>query len=139
MNNQINENVLKMAKLKLTGNITPAIWYKKLLLDSGKPNIPAILILSDIIYWYRPIESKSSNGDIKYKQKFKTEKLQRQYQYYISYFGYGKTTFRNAINYLEQKKLITKELKNIIGNGRAFNNVLFLDIVPENINKLTFE
>ena len=47
-----------MAEIHITGNITPSIWYKTILRDNGKPYLLAIAILSDIVYWYRPMEMR---------------------------------------------------------------------------------
>lgn len=37
------------------GNMTPQIWYKTITKKTGKPYLLAITLLSDIVYWYKPI------------------------------------------------------------------------------------
>ena len=49
-----NEIVDANATLNFTGNIIPQAWYKTIIKDSGKPHLTAIVILADIVYWYRP-------------------------------------------------------------------------------------
>jgi hypothetical protein len=73
--------VKAMAKINISGDIIPKIWYKKLKYPSGKPYLIAIIILSDIVYWYRPTEIRDENTGsiIGYKKKFKADKLQRNY------------------------------------------------------------
>ena len=44
------------AKLNISENIIPQTWYKTVIRDNGKPNLTAIVILSDIVYWYKPTE-----------------------------------------------------------------------------------
>ena len=36
------------AKLSITGNIIPQMWYRTVVRDSGKPNLTAIVIIADI-------------------------------------------------------------------------------------------
>lgn len=44
----------RMCRLQFTGNVIPAAWYRTITRDNGKPNLTAIIILSDVVYWYRP-------------------------------------------------------------------------------------
>ena len=46
----------RMCRLQFTGNVIPAAWYRTITRDNGKPNLTAIIILSDVVYWYRPVE-----------------------------------------------------------------------------------
>jgi hypothetical protein len=39
------------------GNIIPHSWYGTIQTESGKPDMNAIAILSEILYWHRPRES----------------------------------------------------------------------------------
>ena len=47
-----NEIVDENAKLNISGNIIPQVWYRTIIRESGKPNLTAIIILADIVYWY---------------------------------------------------------------------------------------
>ena len=51
----------KMGKLNISGNITPNIWYRTILTETGKPYYLAISILSDIVYWYKPAEIRDEH------------------------------------------------------------------------------
>ena len=42
----------RMCRLQFTGNVIPAAWYRTITRDNGKPNLTAIIILSDVVYWY---------------------------------------------------------------------------------------
>ena len=44
------------AKLNISGNIIPRAWYRTILRESGKPNLTVIIILADIVYWYKPMD-----------------------------------------------------------------------------------
>ena len=45
-----------MGRIEISGNIIPQKWYRVILRDNGKPDLLAIILLSDIVYWYRPVE-----------------------------------------------------------------------------------
>ena len=45
-----------IGKMNFTGNVIPPAWFKTIVYKNGKPNLNAIVILSDIVYWYRPSE-----------------------------------------------------------------------------------
>ena len=51
-----NSIVDEMAKIRITGNIVNPNWFKTILYENGKPNLNAIVILADIVYWHRPTE-----------------------------------------------------------------------------------
>ena len=50
-----------------TGNIIPNSWYSTIRTEKGKPDLTAITILSEILYWHRPREEcdESDAGGIK--------------------------------------------------------------------------
>jgi len=53
----------RMCRLQFTGNVIPAAWYRTITRDNGKPNLTAIIILSDVVYWYRPVEIRDELTD----------------------------------------------------------------------------
>ena len=70
----------RMCRLQFTGNVIPAAWYRTITRDNGKPNLTAIIILSDVVYWYRPVEIRDElTGQLcGFRKKFSryfTEKL----------------------------------------------------------------
>ena len=65
---------------QFTGNVIPAAWYRTIPEIMGKPNLTAIIILSDVVYWYRPVEIRDElTGQLcdseKEIQRYFTEKL----------------------------------------------------------------
>ncbi|MCR4907555.1 MAG: hypothetical protein K5985_01915 [Lachnospiraceae bacterium] len=38
-----------MARIEISGNITPPRWYREILRDNGKPDHLAVALLSDIV------------------------------------------------------------------------------------------
>ena len=51
-----NYTVDAITQLHITGNVIPENWYKAIIKPSGKPYLNAIIILSDLVYWYRAAE-----------------------------------------------------------------------------------
>ena len=52
-----NASVDAIATMAISGNVIPATWYKTITTASGKADLAAINILSDVLYWYRPSEN----------------------------------------------------------------------------------
>ena len=42
--------VAEIGKIHFEGNIIPHPWYRRITLESGKPDLPAIVILAEILY-----------------------------------------------------------------------------------------
>lgn len=135
-----NSKVDAMAQIQLTGNITPQVWYRTITRDNGKPHLLAIAILSDIVYWYRPIEIRDEGTGhiIGYKKKFKADILQRSYDQFAELFGESKRSVTDAVIRLEVLGVIKREFRTIDVAGIKYNNVLFIDFFPERLYALTY-
>ncbi|MBK5492226.1 DNA replication protein DnaD [Bacillus sp. TH13] len=134
----MNNNVMKIARINLRGNTMDQGWFKHLTLDNGKPYMVAITILSEIFYWYKPTEIQDEKtNEIRYKQKFKADKLQKSYQQLADSFGFTKRQVLEACKYLLKKKLITIEFRTIIVNSTRLNNVMYVEPIAENIQKIS--
>lgn len=138
----MNKTVEKIGKINFEGNIIPANWYKHITFSSGKPNLNAIIILAEIVYWYRPtIIRDPATGEIKgYKTKFNADKLQRSYQSFADQFGISKRQAQDAIKLLRDLGLITLEFRTITmpTSGLKLTNVMFIEPVPERIEEITY-
>ena len=53
-----SETVNRMCRLQFTGNVIPSTWYHTIKKETGKPNLNAIIILADIVYWYSKRNSR---------------------------------------------------------------------------------
>ncbi len=135
-----NETVDKFRSINLTGNVIPQQWYKQLTYDSGNAYLLAIIILSDICYWYKPAElrDEQSGNLIGYKKKFKSDFLQRSYSSLADMFGCSKRQATEAIIFLEKKGLIKRHFRTIMSGDVKCSNVLFLELIPENVVSITF-
>lgn len=134
-----NEIVDMVGRISITGNIIPQIWYKTITHPSGKPYLEAIVILSDIVYWYRPTEVRDERtGEvIAYRKRFKADLLQRSYADLAQQFGISKREATNAVVALEKIGVVRRHLHTIDVNGTKMANVLFLELVPKALLALT--
>ena len=136
-----NSTVMQMTKMNITGNVVPISWFEHLKFNSGKPNLPAIMILSDIIYWYKAqkIRDEETGMVVEYRQKFKYDMLQKQYKLWMELYGFGRTQTKNAVDYLEEEGLINREFRDIeLPNGEIAYNRMFVEPVPEKIEEITY-
>lgn len=132
--------VIKMADFALTGNIVPQTWTKTIASETGKPLSNAILILADIVYWYRPAEirDEQSGAVIEHRKKFAADKLQRNYGEWADLFGWSKKQAADAIKHLERIGVIDKETRTITVRGQRLNNVLYIGLNVEKLRVLTY-
>lgn len=137
-----NSNVMKITKMNITGNVVPVSWFNHLTFKkSGKPHLPAIMILSDILYWYKALEKRdeATGMVIEYRQKFKSDMLQKQYKLWMRMFGFGYDQTKDAVKYLIKKDLINREFRNIkTKQGEVLWNRMFVEPIPEEIEKITY-
>ena len=121
-----NEIVDENAKLNISGNIIPQVWYRTIIRESGKPNLTAIIILADIVYWYKPTEIRDEGTGqvIGVRKKFKSDLLQRSYQQISEQFGISKKEATNAVVFLEKLGVVKRVFRTISMNGIVVNNVL---------------
>lgn len=135
-----NEIVDKNAKLNIVGNIIPQMWYRTIIRESGKPNLTAIIILADIVYWYKPTEIRDEGTGqvIGVKKKFKSDLLQRSYQQISEQFGISKKEATNAVVFLEKLGVVRRIFRTISMNGIVVNNVLYLELNVDRLKELTY-
>ena len=135
-----NEIVDENAKLNISGNIIPQVWYRTIIRESGKPNLTAIIILADIVYWYKPTEIRDEGTGqiIGVRKKFKSDLLQRSYQQLSEQFGISKKEATNAVVFLEKLGVVKRVFRTISMNGIVVNNVLYLELVVDRLKELTY-
>lgn len=130
---------MKIKELPLCGAIIDDGWIKNLRYSNGSPNLNAAMILSEIIYWYKPIEIRSETTDdiLGYRKKFKTDKLQKTYDALGKRFGFSKRQVKAACDFLKNSNLITIEFRIVQIEDQNISNVMFIEPVIENIKKIT--
>lgn len=108
-----------------TGNVIPNNWYKEITTKSGNPDLPAITMLAEIVYWYRP----SKNGS----KKFQNDIWQTSYNHFETKFGYNRQKLRRTFVRLEELKLIRREVRTIKHYGQKFSNILFIRLLDNSL------
>lgn len=134
----LNNVVLQIGQMNFRGNVIDHGWFKTITLDNGKPNVVAISILGEIVYWYKPTEVRDEHSNnVRYKQKFKADTLQKSYQQFADSFGFTKRQVKDACDYLKDRGLVRIEFRTVFANGTRCNNVMFIEPVPEEIQKIS--
>lgn len=130
----------RMSRLQITGNVIPVSWFKTIRKETGKPNLNAIIILADIVYWYRPVEIRDEvTGQlIGLKKRFAADLLQRNYQQMADQFGITKRDTTNAVIELEKLGVIRRVFRTVEKGGHLVSNVLFLELNVDVLEDLTY-
>ena len=129
--------VAEIGKIHFEGNIVPHEWYQRVTLASGKPDLPAITILAEIIYRYRPYRILDKKGQPHLRKRFDGDMFQCSAAYYEKKFGLTKTQARRAITRLEEAGLIKRELRDVVVGGIMRNYVMFIEPLPLAIMAIT--
>lgn len=118
----------------------PNTWYKTIRFDNGKPNLIACIILSEIVYWYKPtVVCDERSGHIsQIKKKFKYDLLQKSYGDLAERYGISKQQATNAILYLEKIGVIKRVFRTLTTYGGKLPNVLFIELNVERLIEITY-
>lgn len=134
MSNAVSE----IGELNLKGNVVDHEWFNYLTFNNGKPHIVAIMVLSEVVYWYRPtVIRDEGSSKITYKKKFKSDKLQKSYDQLAETFGFTKLQVKRACDFLIDMKLINVEFRTIKVDGKTLNNVMFVEPIASEIKKIS--
>ena len=121
------------------GILIPHTWFSKVLTKSGAPDMTAIIILSEIVYWHRLTPVYEKDELVGYKKKFEGKELQKQSKDFAKKFGWSAKTVNEALNRLVVYRLITRNFKDVSFEKYVAQERQYIDIVPENIIKITFD
>lgn len=135
-----NQTVDRMSRIRLTGNVIPPAWYRTIIKETGKPYLLAIVILSDIVYWYRAAEVRDEGSGqlLGYRKRFKADLLQRSYQQMADQFGITKRDATNAVVELEKLGVIRRVFRTLTVNGQSIPNVLFIELDVDILERITY-
>ena len=134
-----NEIVDKVGMINLEGNIIPHAWYQHFKMPNGKPDLNSMIILSEIVYWYRPTTLRDENtGRVTgIKKRFKADLLQRSYDSFAEQFGLTKRQVKEAIDRLCAHGVIWREFRTL-KMDIVLNNVLYIGINPKLLRDVSF-
>lgn len=145
INNQIintgNKIVDSIGTYEITGNIINNNWYNWILRENGKPHHLAISILAEIVYWYKPTEirDEQTGRTLGYRKKFRDDLLQKSYEQLGDKFGEEKQTIKRALDCLEKVGVIKRVFRTITVNNTKLNNIMYIELLPDCLHKITFE
>ncbi len=129
--------VAEIGKIHFEGNIIPHLWYQHITLESGKPDLPAITILAEIVYWYRPYQTLTKGGKPILRKHFDGDRFQCTAAYFVGKFGFTKDQTRKALKRLEDAGYIHREYRDIVQQGILRNCITFVEPVPPAIMAIT--
>ena len=138
----MNPVVEAFQQFRMDGNIVPHSWYQspRLAQKNGKPNLVAITLLADVVYWYRPAEirDEASGTHLGYRQKFAADKLQKNYRKWGEGFGFTLRQVEDAVAFLKATGAVTVERRNVVTEIGTFPNCAFIEPVFEAIKEITY-
>lgn len=137
--NDLTPTVAAIGQLHFEGNIIPHTWYKAIAFENGKADLNAIIILAEIVYWYRPtiVRDETTGEIVASRKKFKADKLQRSYQSFADQFGITRRQCEDAIARLVSHGLITKETRTVDTPAGKVGNVLFLEPIVTALQRIS--
>ena len=126
--------------MDFTGNIIPHSWYSTIQTKTGKPDLTAITILSEILYWHRPREEcdESDAGGIKLHKRFKADLLQLSYKQLWEKFRLTKDQSRRGIERLEKLGLIKRHFRTVVTDSSILNNVMYIELFTDKLLEVTY-
>jgi len=127
-----NKVITILANFHFEGNIIDHSWLKTIQ-KNGKPYFEAIYLLSEIVYWYRPVILKDEQGNVILQKKFKSDILQMTYKQIEERTGIPKKTAQRALQFLEKLGVIFREYRTVEVQNTTLTNVMFIGL---NIEKL---
>jgi len=136
-NNTIEDAI---GKMNITGNVIPEAWYKTIQKTRNHPYLNAIILLSEIVYWYRPAEvCDEETGTRTFKKKFKEDFWQISMTKLSEKFGLSKDQIRDALDFLESSiKVIKRHYRDIDSRAGRLSNVLYIELMPSVLMELTY-
>ena len=139
MTSSAHSAVHTLKDIHFEGNIIPMPWFNHITFENGRPDTNAILLLSDIVYWYRPtiVRDEGSGQVLGYQKKFRADLLQKNYQDYEKLFGFSKKQIRDAFVRLEEIGVIRRVFRTVETGFGYQSNVMFIDLFADKVREIT--
>lgn len=116
----------------------PETWYKNIR-RGNSPHGLAILVLWDLLYWYKwsEIRNEGTGLVVGYKKKFRADLLQRSYGAISEKFGVSKRQATEIIIFLEKLGVLKRVFRTLKTQDLTVSNVLFIELVPSKIREIS--
>ena len=133
---KVTPEVAAVGLIPISGNVIPHTWYEHVR-RNGRVQANALLILADIVFYYRPTEIiDEDQQSIRYERKFYGDLLQRYARYYTDKFGLTINQVREAMRCLrDDVGVIFTIARDFPEEGRY--NVPFVGIHPDRLWEIT--
>lgn len=117
----------------------PETWYRNIRRGNA-PHGLAILVLWDLLYWYKWSEIRDEGAGLVtgYKKKFRSDLLQRSYTAIAEKFGFSKRQATEIIIFLEKLGVLRRVFRTLKTQDLTVGNVLFIELVPSRIRDISF-
>ena len=110
-------------------NLVPHFWFYKIVDTEGKPDLPCIMILSEIFGWFRSLpKSKTYYSTGKSLPELVNGKLAISYDFLANKLNLQKERIRRNLVKLENASIISRDVKNIAIKGGSRINQLYISI-----------
>lgn len=77
-----------------------------------KPDLLAIAIYANIVFWYRPFEIRTEDEKTEYLKKYKGDYVQKSYKSYQDKWGVSREQVKSAVDLLVELNLVEREIRN---------------------------
>ncbi len=138
-----NPIVDEIGQMQFEGSILDKRWFQcaELKFKSGQLNLPALVVLADILWWHRPtiIVDEATNQIEAVKTKFSQRELWKSYPVWAASLGLTDRQARAAVKFLSDRKIIRRRTGTFkLSGGARSNNVVFLTPIPNAIRRITY-
>ncbi len=132
--------VVALGSIHFEGNVIPHAWFSQLKLPSGKTDLVGLIILAEIVYWYRPITvlDEKTGQQVIQRKKFKGDMFQSPLGYYENKFGLTKDQVRKALRRLETNGFIIREYRDVVQHGVKLTGATYVEPIPAKILEITY-
>ena len=127
--------------IDFTGNVIPHSWFEAIQTENGKPDLAAIVILAEILYWHRPTVERTADDAavVVLKKKFYADLLQMSYSQIEKKFCLSKDQSRRALEKLESLGLIKRRFRTLVTeSGNKLGNVMYIELFTQRLLEITF-
>lgn len=135
------ESVDDLYGVEFTGNMIPHSWYAAIQTENGRPDLAAISILAEILYWHRPTVERTADDAavIVLKKKFHADLLQMSYAQIEKKLYLSKDQSRRALENLESLGLIKRHFRTVVKeSGDKLGNVMYIELFTQRLLEITF-
>ncbi len=136
-----NEIVDQVGEMNIVGDMVPLVWLSKICDENGKSNLLAILLLANIVFWYRPrqVRDEMSGALIRWEKRFADDLLQNNYADLATTFRQNKKAIQRALKLLEDIGVIQRHFRTVKMEKKPdLQNVMYIELKPDILREITF-